>query len=47
MKIGFIGCVLSSRVALLRLINNTNKDIEIVAVITKKKSDFNKRWRKI
>tara|TARA_Y100000385_G_scaffold285814_1_gene346501 strand:- start:53 stop:955 length:903 start_codon:yes stop_codon:yes gene_type:complete len=41
MKIGFIGCVLSSRVALLTLINNTNKDIEIVAVITKKKSDFN------
>ncbi len=40
MKIGFIGCVLSSQVALETLLEN-NIDYEVVAVITKKKSDFN------
>tara|TARA_B100002052_G_scaffold242173_1_gene226924 strand:- start:31216 stop:32115 length:900 start_codon:yes stop_codon:yes gene_type:complete len=40
MKIGFIGCVLSSKVALEALLEN-NHNYEVVAVITKKKSNFN------
>lgn len=41
MRIGLIGCVESSFVALNRLLKNSNKDIKVVAVITKQKSDFN------
>ena len=41
MRIGFIGCVRSSLVALESLLNISDSDIHVVAVVTKKKSDFN------
>lgn len=41
MKIGFIGCVESSRRALTTLIEMTSHDIEIVGVITKSQSKIN------
>lgn len=45
MKIGFIGCVKSSEVALQALLNSEIKDCEIVAVVTKEKSKFNNDFR--
>jgi hypothetical protein len=41
MKIGFIGCVESSQVALEALLASEEKDYQVVGVITKKSSPFN------
>ena len=41
MKIGFIGCVRSSEIALKMLLSPKIQGVEVVAVITKEKSNFN------
>lgn len=41
MRIGFIGCVESSKIALNTLLESSIPDVEVVAVITKKESSFN------
>ena len=41
MKIGFIGCVKSSLLALNTLLAMQESNIEVVAVITKRSSTFN------
>ena len=41
MRIAFIGCVQSSLRALTTLVNMSHDEIELVAVVTKKKSDIN------
>ena len=41
MRIAFIGCVQSSHRALTTLVSMSHKEIEVVAVVTKEKSDIN------